>query len=356
MQQLLAFVVLFVSFDAFPLQGQELDPVAPTSAQDSLLDAGIAFYDKGLYDEAIAAYVSILQENPANVAALAELSMTYLAKEDYANTIKHALEGLKYRSNYRAHLFLTLGNGYDMVGKSAEAISAYRAGLDVKPGDYMLHYNVGLAYYRSSDLQGARQHFHSALRARPSHASSHLALGHVYRAMKKRIPAIFAYSRFLVLEPNSGRSAGVAKTLRYFLSDSLSVRVSGPNERTVTVAPDSDQVDGDLTVLALSLAMTQAARIERDSTYSSPLGAITSDLADLFQITLELMANERAAGFCWEYYAPYFAAIQHRGLTDVFVHFIFRSLEGDGVPAHVKTDLDKEQEFKNWSASYKWPE
>src|SRR5512143_646712 len=72
--------------------------------------------------------------------------------------------------------------------------------------DSLLHYNLGLAYYRNSDLQAAREHLQSAMKANPTHATSHLVLGHVYRAMNKRIPAIFAFSRFLVLEPNSGRS------------------------------------------------------------------------------------------------------------------------------------------------------
>jgi tetratricopeptide (TPR) repeat protein len=337
-------------------RAQDLDPVSPTSAQDSLLDAGVALYDKGQYDEAIATYASILQANPANVLALAEMSMTYFAKQDYENTVRCSLEGLKYRSKYRPMLYLNLGNAYDMMGKSAEAISAFKNGLEIRPDDYMLHYNLGLALYRSSNLLGAREHFQSAMKAKPTHASSHVALGHVYRAMNKRIPAIFAYSRFLVLEPNSGRSAIAASILRQLLSDSMSVRTTGPGQHTITINPDSDGVDGDLTVLALSLAMTQASRMMKDTVYSSPLGPIVSDVTSFLQITLELMEKDRREGFCWEYYAPYFASIQEKGFTSAFVHVILGSSRKEEAGPPEGTDLEKEKEFKEWSALYEWPD
>ncbi len=337
-------VALLILCGRAPLRAQDLDPGPSTPAQDSLLTAGMALHDKGDYDGAIAAYATILKENPANVMAIAEMSMTYFAKQDFANTIKYAQEGLKYRWKYRAHLYLNLGNAYDMLGKSEEAIAAYRKGLEAKPADYLLHYNLGLAYDRNSDFLGAREHYHAALKARPTHASSHLALGHLYRKMNKRIPAIFAYARFLELEPNSSRSADAALFLRSLLSDSLSTRVTGTHERTISVTPDSDEVDGDLTVLALTLAMTQTVRVAKDTVYSSPLDAIRSDLTNFFEITLELMDKDHGPGFCWEYYAPYFAAIQEKGYTDTFVRLIF----GAG------TDRQKEKEFKEWSAAYKW--
>jgi tetratricopeptide (TPR) repeat protein len=356
MWRLLSLPVVLLLLAPATFQAQDLNPVAPTQAQDSLLRAGMALYDRGQYDAAIATYASILQANPANILALTEMSMTYFAREDYDSTVRYSLEGLRYRSKYRPTLFLHLGNAYDMMGKSTEAISAFKDGLELKPDDYMLHYNLGLAYYRSSDLQDAREHFQSAMKAKPSHASSHLALGHVYRSMNKRIPAIFAYSRFLVLEPNSSRSAGTATLLRSLLADSVSVRVTGPGQHTITIDPDSDGVDGDLTVLALSLAMTQASRMLKDSVYSSALGPIVSDVTSFFQITSELMEKDRREGFCWEYYAPYFAAIQEKGYTGAFVRVIFASLEKSMAAPPAGAEFEKEKEFREWSTRYEWPD
>lgn len=336
------------------LQAQELEPVPATAKQDSLLQTGMDLYDSGRYDEAIAIFDSILTMNPANVLALTELSLTYFAKEDYASTIKYAQEGLKYNSKYRAILYLHLGNGYDMLGKSAEAIAAYKKGLEARPGEYMLHYNLGLAYYRHSDLQNAREQLQAAMKVNPAHASSHLALGHVYDAMDKRIPAIFAFSRFLVLEPNSGRSPVAASLLRSLLSDSLSVKVTGPNQKTITVTPDSDGVDGNITPLAVALAMTQTTRTMEDTVHASALGTISADLTSFFRMLSELVDEDHEQGFCWEYYAPYFAEIQHKGFTDSFVRFIFQSLEQQGPTPPPGAGPGKE--FMEWSRNYKWPD
>lgn len=355
MHRLLPLTLSFVILMPFPLAAQDLVPVAPSARQDSLFKTAITLYDKGAYDEAIEVYTSILKENPAYVAAIAELSMTYFAKQDYIKAVAFAQDGLKFKSGYRPSLYLYLGNSYDVLGKSEDAITAFRNGLAIDAHNYMLHYNLGLAHYRRNELDSARAHFQDALKAKPTHPSSNVALGHVYRAMHKRVPAIFAYSRFLILEPNSNRSTAIAGILRSLLSDSLSVKTTGPGQMTITVNPDSDEVDGNLGTLELSLAMAQTTHFTKDSTHLSPLATIASDLTSFFQITSELLDNGKFEGFCWSYYAPYFATLQRRGFTDVAVHYMFRSIDKDEVLSFMRSHLEKARDFTTWDADYAWP-
>ncbi|MEW5980256.1 MAG: tetratricopeptide repeat protein [Acidobacteriota bacterium] len=339
---------------SFRTSAQDLIPVNPTSEQDSLFKAAIALYDQGAYDDAVRIYASILEKNPAFVAAIAELSLTYNAAQKYEYAVATALKGLKFKSGYRADLYLNLGNAYDMLGRTDEAIDAYRIGLALIPNSYLLHYNLGLTFMRSNRPDSARIHLQSALRSKPSHASSNLALGTLYRSLGKRIPAVFAYSRFLIIEPNSARSASTAALLRSLLSDSMSIKQSNPGEMTVLVSPDSDGIDGDVTSLGISLAMTQASRLTKDSAFDSYLASLAADLSSFFQITSEIIAHERGSGFIWNYYAPYFAELHSRGFTDIAVRLMFRSTDKEEALDFLRTRVDAIENFKSWNATYDW--
>lgn len=349
-------ILLLTSINPFYTVAQDLVPVASSAREDSPFKVAIAFYDEGAHNQAIEVYATILKENPANVPAIAEMALTYFATKDFDKAVAFALDGLKFKSGYRPSLFLYLGNSYDMLGKSEDAIIAFRSGLSIDPTNYMLHYNLGVAHLRRNDIENARLQLQSALKAKPSHPSSNLRLGDVYRSMQKRVPAIFAYSRFLILEPNSNRSAEVASLLRSLLADSVSVKPTAPGQMAITVHPDSDAVDGDLTTLEISFAMTQAARLTGKSANLSPLACIASDFGSFLQITFELLEKDKFEGFCWKFYAPYFAALHHGGYTDVAVRYMFRSTDKDEALSFMRNNVEKGLEFTNWNVNYRWSE
>jgi tetratricopeptide (TPR) repeat protein len=333
---------------------QELVPVPPTVQQDSLFKVAIELYDKGEYEQAINIYSSALDQNPDFLAAIAELSMTYTAAQKYDLAVATALRGLKYKSGYRRDLYLNLGNAYDMLNKPNDAILAYRNGLDLDPNAYLLHYNLGFTFMRTNEADSARIHLQSALRSNPSHAGSNLALAQLYHSLGKRVSAVFAYSRFLILEPNGARSGSAAATLRSLLSDSMSIRSNGPGQMTISVSPDSDVIDGNLSPLELSLSMTQATRLTKDSIFGSSLASIASDLSSFFQITSEIINDKTEAGFIWNYYAPYFASLHKRGFTEVATRFVFRSTDKAEVLDFLRTRMDTLQDFKAWNSAYDW--
>jgi tetratricopeptide (TPR) repeat protein len=347
-------IALSILFAALPMYGQELASVPPTTRQDSLFHVAIRQYDEGHYDQAVSTYTSVLDQNPDFVPAIAELSLTHTAMRKYDLAAATAIRGLAYKSGFRRDLYLNLGTAYDMLGKTDDAIAAYRHGLDLDPEGYLMHYNLGLTFMRANEVDSARIHLHSALRSNPSHASSHMALGQLYESLGKRVPSLFAFARFLILEPTSARSAVAAVALRRLLADSMSVRPTGPGQMTISISPDSDSIDGDVTSLALSLAMTQTARVTKDSSYSSPLASIASDLSSFFQITSEILENEHASGFIWSYYAPYFAALQRQGFTDIVTRVMFRSTHKAEVLPFLESRRDEVKNFSAWSSSYKW--
>ena len=346
-------IIVFFCLQSYA-QVSLLEPRVSTAIQDSLIKIGTGFHDDGKYDDAIKTYRDVLKENPSNVVALYELSYSLFAKKDYDGAIQYSKEGAKYKSKYLSLFYLNIGNAFDNQGKTAEAIDTYRQGMQIDPKYHLFPYNLGLTFDRKNSLDSARFQFQKALELNPSHSSSNLALSITYRDMGKNIPRLFALSRFLILEPTSQRSKDALSQLQDVLSKFVSVDKSNSQNINVSVTPDSDAVDGDLTVLEMSLAMTQATRHTDDGKGKTDLQWTVHAFQSFFQIMLELNEKESFNGFCWKYYAPYYIEMQRHGLTEAFVYFVSRCSETEEVNNWLKSNVEKVKEFIAWNKSYRW--
>jgi tetratricopeptide (TPR) repeat protein len=349
-----SFSIIMLLCSQIKAQVTLLEPQSSNMSQDSLIQIGTKYHDEGKYDEAIKIYQDVLNENPSNVVALYELSYSLFAKSDYAGCIRYSTEGAKYKSKYMPMFYLNIGNALDNQGKTNDAINIYRKGNLLDPKYHLFPYNLGLLYYHNNNLDSARFQFQKALELNPAHSSSNLALAAVYRDMGKHIPSFFALSRFLILEPVSQRSKDALSQLQDVLNKSVSVDESNSQNINITVTPDSDGVDGDLTVLEMSMAMTQASRFTDEGKGKTDLEWTVHFAQTFFQIMLEINEKENFEGFCWKFYVPYFVEMQRRNLTDVFIYLINQCSENEEVNKWLKDNNEKAKEFISWSKKYNW--
>ena len=348
-----ALLLLVLTSPAFG-QADLAIPQPSTPRQDSLIRAGTALHDQGRYDEAMALYREALNENPSNTEALYEISYTCFAKKDLDESLRYAKEGVRYRSRHLPLLYLNMGNVLDNQGKSDDAIGAFKQGILLDPGNHLLRYNLGLAYHRRNSLDSARACYQRALEINPAHASSHQAIAAVYNEMGKTVPRVFALGRFLVLEPNSKRSKPVLDALVQELERSVKVEGSDPRRVTITLPRDSDNVDGDLTVLELGLATTWAGRRSDNEPPRTDVQWRVHGFQSFFRIMLEVCEKNSFPGFRWTYYAPYYIEMERRGLTEAFVYLISRSSDDQEVMAWLNANREKIRELLNWSKAYTW--
>jgi cytochrome c-type biogenesis protein CcmH/NrfG len=82
-----------------------------------------------------------------------------------------------------------------------EAEDVYRAALEVRPGNPALLLGMSKAALAQGDLDRALGYARKAVQRAPSHASYHLALGDVLRALGKTAEADAAYDRATKLSP-----------------------------------------------------------------------------------------------------------------------------------------------------------
>ncbi|MGD1047205.1 MAG: tetratricopeptide repeat protein [Candidatus Krumholzibacteriaceae bacterium] len=352
---ILAVVLAGCLFSPAAAQEGQLAPVPSTAHQDSLLQLGMYFHDKGRYDEAIGVYETILQENPANVIALFEMSYSCMAKGDNERALSCAQRGLKYRADALSLslLYMNEGNALDNLGRPDEGIAAYRKGLTYGQKRYLFLYNLGLAFYRKSEMDSARAYFQGALIDNPRHASSNLALANVYKAKQKRAPEVLALARFLMLEPDSRRSPSALQGLRSALQSGISSSGGEPGQVTLSFAQNSDAVDGDVSLLDMTLTMAGAANMT-DSEKKTDVQSVAKIFDGLFGMMREHRQKENPGGFCWDYYAPYFGALDQNGHTEAFAYHIFRSAGDTAVTAWLKLNDDSIRKLVQWDSEYAW--
>jgi tetratricopeptide (TPR) repeat protein len=141
---------------------------APLLAQTSLVDQGIALYDAGKYDDALAKVRAALEQNPADDLAAYELAV---AK----------------KGRYRAPFLAILGNCLNGTGDTDAAIKPYRRGLKIAPDDTQQLYNLAVPHrglprvrqktgHRRYDAEDPDRAFTQVAKANPLETFSAIAL------------------------------------------------------------------------------------------------------------------------------------------------------------------------------------
>ncbi|MBK5273631.1 MAG: tetratricopeptide repeat protein [Desulfuromonadales bacterium] len=87
-----------------------------------------------------------------------------------------------------------------------DSISLYQHSLQVAPGSYSVHYNLGLALAEKGNLNAAIHQYHEAIRIRPNHPDSHGSLGLALAEKGDLDAAIRECQVALQLSPNDAKA------------------------------------------------------------------------------------------------------------------------------------------------------
>ncbi len=332
---------------------------AATPEQAALIREGVALHDQEKYQEAIARYKQVLAENPWEVHALYELSYTYFAMKNYAESIATARLGAQCKSEMLPQFYMTMANSLDEMGKPGDAIDLYKAAIKQEPKAGLLHYNLGLTLLRQGKKAEAKAEVEKGLLLSPNHASGHAVLASLYQQMGYRVPAIFAYSRLLALEPESQRAIQALNILETLLAQGVS---KGKEENTINItlsAPSKSQDDeGDFMgaemMINISLAADTMEKPEKkEEKPKSPYEKLVS-IYNLLGVSLS--NSKQKGGFAARFYGPYFAALAEQEYVEAFVAETWRAGNVQGAAEWRQANQAKVNAFAAWSKAYVWPE
>ncbi|HTG93725.1 MAG TPA: tetratricopeptide repeat protein [Pyrinomonadaceae bacterium] len=349
---LLPFILLTTA--VAQIEPPKLTPVPSTESQKQRIRAGVALHDQGDYSAAIAKYEDVLKENPTNVLALYELAFTLSAKKEYRKSLEMAYKGAQYQSESLTDFYLLIGNNLDLMGEPKKSVEIYKKALTLKPDDHLLHYNLAVTYNNMGNPEEAKKSLKEATFANPNHPSSHLLLGTIWYKTRYRTPALFAVSRFLIIEPRSQRSPNAFNVLQEILKGGVS-EGQKPNQINIAVDFAASKDEGDFGTVDLVLGLSRAAGMTEKDKSKSEVQLFVDQLETVLAIMSETDPKGDKTKFTWRYYIPYFVEMKKNNYVEPFAYYISQTSRFAGVKQWLADNGTRLNEFLSWSKNYQWP-
>ena len=157
---------------------------------------GVTYHRQSKFVEAIAFFTEALQENPGFIEAGLNLSATLLDLGRYqdAEQIFNALNE-QFNSSKKhpalvlgrlANLHVNSGRSYEMSGMLSEAIAEYRKAVGLRADMPEVRLDLAKLYFRSGQLEKAKQELEDLLKHDRDHAAAHTWLGLLYYKLGKK--------------------------------------------------------------------------------------------------------------------------------------------------------------------------
>lgn len=336
---MIGFSVFFIACSAG--LHRHLPKAPPNDAvDDSLVTAGIQKFDNEDYAGAIRDFNIALLRNPHNLYAIYELALTYSHLKEFQRSHQYCQRLFGYDTDLHAKAYVILGTNADHAGQPDEAIKIYREGIRRYPDNYMLRYNLAISYINQKQHEKAKHQLKKALILKPSHASSHLALGHIWDYEENRIPAILAYTRFLILENQSSRAEEVRQALRYLLF--YGITEDSTNRYNVTLSQKMPTHEGQFQYTSALLSLTAALHVAKLAKKEITEKECLAQIYDALFLALGNDATKQDSVFVFRYYVPYFVELRNKKYTSIMTDYLFQYKE------------EYPTLFLDWSEHFQW--
>lgn len=152
----------------FPTQSGADNPVEAVTEElsnpkaDSLVDAGVQFYNRQQYDDAMRFYDQALALDARNKYALYNKALINYSQQDYRQSIKGCYACLSYHPTYGYANYL-LGDNYMNIQKYDSALICLELAYQQGVTDAQLAVNLGEVHAIKSNINDAVRYYEEAL-------------------------------------------------------------------------------------------------------------------------------------------------------------------------------------------------
>ena len=346
------FLILIISLTGGFLLAQQKENAG------KLVNEGITLEDSGRSEDALAKYQQALELDKDNLQALAEMSYSLLTLKKYDEAIKYCKTAIRTHQGEPElkMVYVSYGTAYDGLKRPEKSIDIYDEGLKLFPDYFYLYFNKGITYWEIEKLDEALFCFQKSAILNPNHPGSQNGIGKICMTQNKKIPAIMAYCRLLVLEPESERSAIALENIQKIMSGS--VKDSGDHHVTISVTPDMPDIQNEKQKMnnfsSVEFNLAMASALDYDSSMINK--SIVQKFLRKFDVVCEnLKVHEKDNyGFYWDYYAPYYIEMKDKDLTKTCAYIAFASSGDPVVTAWLSIHQPEIREFYKWSANFSW--
>jgi len=302
-------------------------------ASDKLIRKGVSMHDRGRYQDAISYYQQALKLNPSSMSATYEMALSYLQLKDYDNALKYSTKVIN--ANFKPLLvdaYCVKSTALADMDKLSQAVKLLNEALERCGDEYLLHYNLGLSYFKSKDTKMSIYHLQKAIELDTTHPSAFLLYAYALNDTGRWIQSYLAFHFFLLLEPNTDRSKDAFGEMYDLI--------------TKKIAPDSPLLTPEDGVDRKSI-YDQLVQIQPKVEDQRFQYAFFEQASKIIFFNLNQLQEESRKGLLWDFFVPIYSELLQSGFFDTYCRYVSVSY----FPVSLewwKVNKDKVDGFINW--------
>ena len=238
------------------------------------------------------------------MSATYEMSLSYLMLKDYDNALKYSTKVIN--GNFKPLLidaYCVKSSALSEMNKQDQAIKLLNEALERCGDEYLLHYNLGLSYFKAKNLKLSIFHLQKAIEIDTTHPSAFLLYAYVLSDSERWVQSFLAFHFFLLLEPNTDRSKDAFGEMYDIISQKI------PNGSTLLTPEDGI----DRQKLYDQLRNIQPKVDDQRFQY-----AFYEQASRQIFFTLGQMQDDSRKGLLWDFFVP----ILESGYFDTYCRYV----------------------------------
>src|SRR5213082_1027284 len=222
---------------------------------------GIALFEKGQLDEAIAHYRTTLQMQPNFWDADYNLGSALLGKGEVDEAILYCDKAVAKQPN-DPDAQVALANALLQKKRIDDSIVHYQKAVAIRPDYFLARYGLGHALLEKGQLDAAIEHSRAALLIQPNNADCHTILAIALDEEGQSVEAVKHYEKALQISP---QSVSALNNLAWLLATGSNASLRN-GARAIQLARQADQLSGGTNALVLrtlAAAYAEAGQFEK---------------------------------------------------------------------------------------------
>src|SRR6266550_1888596 len=207
---------------------------------------GIALFQKGDTDDAIAHYRRTLEMQPDFWDAEYNLGIALLSKGQVNEAIAHCSNAVRIAPN-DPDAQVALGNALLQKERIDDAIVHYQKALSMRPDYFLAQHSLSHAFLEKGEIDAAISHCRAALLIQPENADAHTNLAIALDEKGQTAEAVQNYEKALEISP---QSVSALTNLAWLLATCSNASFRN-GTKAIELAGEADQLSGGTNTLVL---------------------------------------------------------------------------------------------------------